>query len=84
MCGFLLIASTTSGLRLPHESSELDRLRDVLTHRGPDAGESWVAEDGSVALTHRRLKVIDLEASRQPQASADGRFRLIYNGEIYK
>jgi asparagine synthase (glutamine-hydrolysing) len=83
MCGFLLIASTKSGVRLPYEPSELDRLRDVLEHRGPDAGENWTSDDGAIALTHRRLKVIDLEASRQPLAGADGRYRMVFNGEIY-
>ena len=83
MCGFLLVACTGADARLPHERSELDRLRDVLTHRGPDAGESWVGPEGRIALTHRRLKVIDLEGSRQPLATPDGRFHIVYNGEIY-
>jgi asparagine synthase (glutamine-hydrolysing) len=83
MCGFLLLASTSPERGLPHDPATLDRLRDVLTHRGPDAGESWIDSDRKVALLHRRLKVIDLEGARQPMHSPDGRYHLVYNGEIY-
>jgi asparagine synthase (glutamine-hydrolysing) len=51
-------------------------------HRGPD-GEGFYAAPG-VALGHRRLKIIDLsEAARQPMSTSDGRYTLVYNGEIY-
>jgi asparagine synthase (glutamine-hydrolysing) len=83
MCGFLLVLSSRSGVRLPFTHGELDRLRDTLVHRGPDAGETWTDAAGTVALTHRRLKVLDLAGSRQPMASPDGRHHLLFNGEIY-
>jgi asparagine synthase (glutamine-hydrolysing) len=83
MCGLIALASAHGGRRLPHEPEELDRLRDCLVHRGPDAGQTWVAADGRVALLHRRLKVIDLDGGRQPMASPEGRYHLVYNGEIY-
>ncbi len=54
----------------------------ALAHRGPD-GEGVFAE-GPCALGHRRLAIIDLtEAAAQPFHSADGRWVLAYNGEIY-
>jgi asparagine synthase (glutamine-hydrolysing) len=57
-------------------------MTDLIAHRGPD-GEGHY-RDGPVGLGHRRLAIIDLsDSSRQPMATADGRFVLTYNGEIY-
>jgi asparagine synthase (glutamine-hydrolysing) len=54
----------------------------VLSHRGPDAEAHYVS--GPVALGHRRLAILDLsEAGTQPLASHDGRFVIVFNGEIY-
>jgi asparagine synthase (glutamine-hydrolysing) len=59
----------------------LRRMNRALAHRGPDA-EGYF-EEGPVHLGHRRLSVIDPAASLQPMASADGRYTLVYNGELY-
>jgi asparagine synthase (glutamine-hydrolysing) len=53
----------------------------LLQHRGPD--ESNVLSKGNASLGHARLSIIDLSGSRQPMQSPDGRYVLIYNGEIY-
>ncbi len=59
-------------------------MHDVLAPRGPDGEGLWFADDGRVALSHRRLSIIDLsEGGAQPMASADGSLRITYNGEIY-
>jgi asparagine synthase (glutamine-hydrolysing) len=50
-------------------------------HRGPDAWGEWIHE--GVALGHNRLSIIDVETGHQPMASADGRLRVVFNGEIY-
>jgi asparagine synthase (glutamine-hydrolysing) len=59
---------------------------DAVAHRGPD-GNGWrVFEStvGPVALGHRRLSIIDLsDAALQPMSYADGRYWVVYNGEIY-
>lgn len=57
---------------------------DRLAHRGPDGSGVWVDADGTLALAHRRLAVVDLsEAGFQPMRSSSGRYELIFNGEIY-
>ena len=74
-----------------HKMREADWLRhtviamaDALQHRGPDDHGVWVDAETGVALGHRRLSVIDLSShGHQPMISADGRFVLTFNGEIY-
>lgn len=76
----------------------LRRMADVLRHRGPDdAGVlQWPANDkpivgnvaadvlASVGIVHQRLSIIDLtRGGWQPMSTADGRFSLVFNGEIY-
>ena len=59
-------------------------MRDAMARRGPDGEGLWTSGDGRVGLAHRRLAIIDLSAAAaQPMATADGRFRIIFNGEIY-
>ena len=60
------------------------RMTRALAHRGPDDSGHWLSVDGSVALGHRRLSVVDLSAAgHQPMHSATGRFTIVFNGEIY-
>lgn len=60
------------------------RMIAALDHRGPDAEGVWTDAETGVALGHRRLAIVDLSpAGRQPMASADHRFVVAYNGEIY-
>ena len=55
-----------------------------LRHRGPDDHGVWQGGGGEVAMGHQRLSIIDISASgHQPMVSADGRYVLSYNGEIY-
>jgi asparagine synthase (glutamine-hydrolysing) len=55
-----------------------------LCHRGPDDHGVWSDAKAGVAFGHRRLSILDLSpAGHQPMTSADGRYVLTYNGEIY-
>jgi asparagine synthase (glutamine-hydrolysing) len=57
---------------------------EALHHRGPDDGGSWVDATAGIALAHRRLSILDLSPlGHQPMASADGRYVMAYNGEVY-
>jgi asparagine synthase (glutamine-hydrolysing) len=56
----------------------------TLVHRGPDDGGDYVDAPAGVALGFRRLAIVDRSpAGHQPMRSADGRFVLVFNGEIY-
>ncbi len=60
----------------------LQRMTDAIAHRGPDGEGHWI--EGNVGLGHRRLAIIDLSpAGHQPMVSADHRYMLSYNGEVY-
>jgi asparagine synthase (glutamine-hydrolysing) len=57
---------------------------ETVRHRGPDAGDVWVEAEGGVALGQRRLAIIDLSpGGAQPMHSADRRYVITFNGEIY-
>jgi len=62
----------------------LVQMTRVQEHRGPDAEGIFYDQDAGIGLGHRRLSVLDLsEAANQPFTSSDGRFEMVYNGELY-
>ena len=79
MCG---IAGFVSCVQLAPDARErATRMRDVITHRGPD--EAGLHLDGRAALAHRRLSIVDLKTGQQPLSNEDGTIWVIFNGEIY-
>jgi asparagine synthase (glutamine-hydrolysing) len=59
-------------------------MTDAVAYRGPDGSGVWSDAAAGVALGHRRLSIIDLTATgAQPMISADGRWVMSYNGEVY-
>jgi asparagine synthase (glutamine-hydrolysing) len=77
MCGI-------SGLINCGSSEALQRMTDLIAHRGPDGqGVQWFRDSAS-GLGHRRLSIIDLsQAGRQPMANETADLWITYNGEIY-
>lgn len=61
----------------------LKKMASTISHRGPD-DEGYFIDESGIALAHKRLSIIDLsKAGHQPMLSEDGRYVLVYNGEIY-
>jgi asparagine synthase (glutamine-hydrolysing) len=80
MCGINGIAlSSRAGRTI--DMSALERMRDCLTHRGPDGSGLFL--DGAVGLGHRRLSIVDVAAGQQPMTNEDATLHIIFNGEIY-
>lgn len=81
MCG--IAGEISSGKALHGYDEKYINMQKVLNNRGPD--QNGIYCDGTAALIHDRLSVIDIENGRQPMIFKDGEaeFVLIYNGELY-
>ncbi len=66
------------------ERSLIARMRDEMTHRGPDDSGDLIFDEGNGGFGFRRLSIIDLTAAgHQPMHGCDERTWLVFNGEIY-
>ena len=84
MCGIAGILDLRAACAADEAAARVRRMCDALAHRGPDDAGVWVDAEAGVALGHRRLSIIDLSPlGHQPMASADGRYLVTYNGEVY-
>lgn len=64
------------------EPARAEHCLNTLYHRGPDGGNIW--QEDKITLGHRRLAILDLsDKGSQPMAYADGRYMLVFNGEIF-
>lgn len=78
MCG--IVGFLSNNLSKDH----LEKMTQVLAHRGPDADGYFLDNDKKIGLGHRRLSVLDLsELANQPFYSSSKRYITVYNGEIY-
>lgn len=84
MCGIAGILQFGAGTRNDDLAENARRMALALAHRGPDDSGVWTDAGAGVALSHRRLSIVDLSAlGHQPMVSASGRYVVTYNGEIY-
>lgn len=84
MCGIAGILDPTCSLGESKLEGVARSMSDTLRHRGPDGDGVWVDAAAGLGLGHRRLAIIDLsDEGLQPMHSADGRWVVTYNGEIY-
>ena len=80
ICGIYEYGLSQGGV----DDSLVARMRDTMTHRGPDDAGSYVSDDHRVGLGNRRLAIVDLSpAGRNPMPNEDGRVWITFNGEIY-
>ncbi len=84
MCGIAGLVDLKRQLDGNELALQAKQMADALHHRGPDMGGQWTDAPSGLALAFRRLAIIDLTPSgHQPMLSADGRFAIVYNGEVY-
>jgi len=82
MCGFAGFVG--SGIQRDQFATLAARMAARISSRGPDDSGTWCDQEAGIALGHRRLAVLDLSpAGHQPMVSANGRWVVAYNGEIY-
>src|SRR5947199_2282503 len=78
MCG---IAGYWGQLPAGSAAALVHNMNAALAYRGPDGEGMWLGSN--VGFGHRRLAIIDVTDGAQPMASADGRYHIVFNGEIY-
>jgi asparagine synthase (glutamine-hydrolysing) len=80
ICGIIQLGADPA----PIDTGVLDRMVDVLAHRGPDGRGTWYSADSRAGLGHRRLAIVDLSPlGAQPMTNEDGTVWVTFNGEIY-
>ena len=84
MCGITGFIDLSRGTPADRLADTGRAMADSIRHRGPDSDGVWTDAEAGIALAHRRLAIIDLSAEgAQPMRSADGRYVISYNGEVY-
>ena len=84
MCGITGFFTTEKQISSQELGNIVENMCQSLIHRGPDDGGIWVDEEVGIALGHRRLSIVDLSPEgHQPMISANGRYIIVFNGEVY-
>ncbi|QIR40482.1 asparagine synthase (glutamine-hydrolyzing) [Tolypothrix sp. PCC 7910] len=82
MCGIAGILTIDSHQK--HLEHPIQQMQKSLYHRGPDDQGIYIANERQAALAHTRLSILDLSpAGHQPMSTPDGRYWIVFNGEIY-
>jgi len=82
MCGIAGFMSL-NGCAANNHLKFLEVLGDLISHRGPDGYGTWVNDEKSAGLVHRRLAIIDLSEQAAQPMNGHGNLTISYNGEIY-
>ena len=84
MCGIAGVLYAHPMIGSEQLSTQVKKMSDAIVHRGPDDCGEWINADVGIGLGHRRLSIVDLSsAGHQPMQSANSRYVISYNGEIY-
>jgi asparagine synthase (glutamine-hydrolysing) len=84
MCGITGFLDVSKNRDNSSFQAVISHMMDAIRHRGPDDSGEWMDAQNGIALGFRRLAIIDLSpAGHQPMASADGRYVIVFNGEVY-
>ncbi len=84
MCGVAGFIDSSTARNVSDLTATVLAMADKIQHRGPDDRGAWVDPAEGIALGSRRLAIIDLSVEgHQPMQSADGRYVIAFNGEIY-
>lgn len=84
MCGITGFLDLTRSSSTELIETRLTGMTNSIAHRGPDDSGAWMDPACGVALGFRRLAILDLSPTgHQPMISAEGRFVIIFNGEVY-
>jgi len=84
MCGLAGFLGGTSLYGVAADEAQVQRMTKAIARRGPDDSGQWCDAAQRICLGHRRLAIVDLtSAGHQPMSSPDGRYMMVFNGEIY-
>lgn len=84
MCGITGFLNLYNQLGNNELKKVATQMANTIDYRGPDASGTWVDEQNGIALSHRRLSILDLSVEGyQPMVSKSKRFVIVFNGEIY-
>jgi len=84
MCGIVGLWDKSNQNKTDRLDSVLNKMNSTLHHRGPDDEGLWFHPNKRIGFGHKRLSILDLSPTgKQPMASHNGRYTMVYNGEVY-
>jgi asparagine synthase (glutamine-hydrolysing) len=84
VCGIAGFLDASAASPAAEATARVEAMCRAIAHRGPDDSGTYVEAAAGIGLGHRRLSIIDLSPlGHQPMTSADSRYVITYNGEVY-